>query len=254
MDFHNHILPGVDDGARDAGETRAALRAMHAAGVRLVIATPHLAASLAGDDRGAEYRARIARALDDARNVAAMEAPDLEVELGAEIMLDDLDASLSEPSSRLAGTRFALVEFSLFGVPPVASELLARLSAERWQPVLAHPERYAGLSHLTLEGWHAAGTLLQVNAGSLLGDYGPDARRTAWALLRAGLVHYVCSDYHARGKFRLAAALDAIEESGGRSQSEGLVENAVRLSRDEMPLDLPPLTPEPWYHSIFRRR
>lgn len=254
MDFHNHILPGVDDGARDAGETRSALRAMYAAGVRLVIATPHLAASMAVDDKGAGYRARIAQALNDARSVAAMEAPDLSVELGAEVMLDDAEADLSDPSSRLASTRFALVEFSLFGAPPAAPELLSGLSARGWQPVLAHPERYVALSQSTLEEWHAAGTLLQVNAGSLLGDYGPHARRTAWSLLRAGLVHYICSDYHARGKFRLAAALDAIEKCGGRSQSERLVENAVLLSHDEMPLDLPPLTPEPWYHSIFRRR
>jgi protein-tyrosine phosphatase len=212
VDFHNHILPGVDDGARDAGETRAALRAMYAAGVRLVIATPHFAASMTVGDKGAAYRARIAQALDDARSVAAMEAPDLRVELGAEIMLDDADANLSDPSSRLAGTRFALVEFSLFGAPPTATELLSGLSARGWQPVLAHPERYGGSSHSTLEEWHGAGALLQVNAGSLLGDYGPHARRTAWALLRAGLVHYVCSDYHARGTFRLGAALDAIEK------------------------------------------
>jgi protein-tyrosine phosphatase len=254
VDFHNHILAGIDDGARDAGETRSALRAMYAAGVRLVIATPHLAASMTVDDKGAQYRARIVRALEDARNVAAMEAPDLRVELGAELMLDDANPNLTDPSSRLAGTRFALVEFSLFGVPPAPSELLFGLSARGWQPVLAHPERYGGLSHSTLEEWHAAGTLLQVTAGSLLGDYGPHARRTSWALLQTGLVHYVCSDYHARGKYRLAAALDAIEKCGGSSQSERLVENAVLLSRDEMPLDLGPLTPAPWYHSLFRRR
>lgn len=254
MDFHNHILPGVDDGARDVGETRSALRAMYAAGVRLVIATPHLAASMTVDDKGAGYRARIWRALDDARSVAAMEAPDLRVELGAEVMLDDAEANLSDPSSRLASTRFALVEFPLFGAPPAATALLSGLSERGLRPVLAHPERYVGLSQSTLEEWHAAGTLLQVNAGSLLGDYGPHARRTAWALLRTGLVHYICSDYHARGRFRLGAALEALEESGGRSQSERLVENAVLLSRDEMPLDLPPLMPEPWYHSIFRRR
>jgi protein-tyrosine phosphatase len=254
VDFHSHILPDVDDGARDAGETRSALRTMYAAGVRLVIATPHLPASMTLDDKGAAYRARIARAMDDARSVAAMEAPDMRVELGAEVMLEDAGANLSDASSRLASTRFALVEFSLFGAPPAAPELLSGLRAEGWQPVLAHPERYGGLSLSTLQEWHSTGTLLQVNAGSLLGDYGPQARRTAWALFRTGLVHYISSDYHARGKYRLAEGFQAIEESGGRSQCELLAENAVLLSRDQMPLDLPPLTPEPWYHSIFRRR
>lgn len=254
IDFHNHILPAVDDGARDAGETRLALRTMHAAGVRLVIATPHFTASLTVADKGAEYRARIARALDDTRRLAAIDTPDLTVELGAEIMLDDPGADLSDPTFRLAGTRFALVEFSLFGVPPNAADMLFHLRAKGWQPVLAHPERYTGLELPTLEQWHATGTLLQVNAGSLLGDYGPHARRTAWALLRNGHIQYICSDYHARGKFRVPAALEAIRESGGGNVCEILTENAERLTRDEMPLQVPPLRREPWYRSIFRRR
>lgn len=253
IDFHNHILPAVDDGARDAGETRLALRTMHAAGVRIVIATPHFTGSLAGTEKGAEYRSRIARALDDARRLAAMDTPDLTVELGAEIMLDDVKVNLSDPALRLAGTRFALVEFSLFGVPPNAADMLFRLRAQGWQPVLGHPERYMGLEPSRVEQWHATGTLLQVNAGSLLGDYGPDARRAAWALLRSGLIQYICSDYHARGKFRVPAALEALKESGGARVCERLVENAERLTRDEMPLPVPPLRREPWYRSIFRR-
>lgn len=254
VDFHNHILPGVDDGARDAGETRAALLAMRDAGVHLVIATPHIQASILGGGEDTErYRARISSALEDARAIAATETPDLTVELGAEIMLDDAAVELGDSLLRLAGSKFALVEFSLFGVPPNAADMLFRLRAQGWQPVLGHPERYGGLSLSVVREWHATGLLLQVNAGSLLGDYGPTVKERAWQLMRSGLVHYLCSDYHARGRFRVPAALAVLEKSGGRRQREILVENGVLLSRGEMPRPVPPLRRLPWYRTIFKR-
>lgn len=256
VDFHNHVLPGVDDGARDAGETRAALRAMHTAGVRLVIATPHIQASAiaGGSAEAAAYRNRIATALDDARRILELESTDLKVELGAEILLDDANATLDDPTLRLAGTRFVLVEFSLFGVPPNAADMLFRFRAQGWHPVLGHPERYTGLSVAVLEQWHQNGTLLQANAGSFLGDYGPEARGKAWELVRRGMIHYICSDYHARGKYRVPDALDALQRRGGKRQRQILLANAVRLSRDEMPVAVPPLRRVPWYRSIFKRK
>jgi protein-tyrosine phosphatase len=254
VDFHNHILPGVDDGARDAGETRAALLTMRDAGVHLVIATPHIRASIVENGEDAEqYRARISSALTDARAIAATETPGLTVELGAEIMLDDATVQLSDPLLRLAGTKFVLVEFSLFGVPPNAADMLFRLRAQGWQPVLGHPERYGGLSLSVVREWHATGLLLQVNAGSLMGDYGTTAKERAWELLKGGLVHYLCSDYHARGRFRVPAALAVLETSGGRRQREILVQNGVLLSRGEMPRPVPPLRRLPWYRTIFKR-
>lgn len=255
VDFHNHILPGVDDGARDADETRAALLAMRDGGVHLVIATPHIQASVidGGPDTD-RYRARINSALADARSIAATETPDLTVELGAEIMLDHhLSVELADPLLRLAGTKFVLVEFSLFGVPPNAADMLFRLRAQGWQPVLGHPERYGGLSLSVVREWHATGLLLQVNAGSLMGDYGTTVKERAWELLRGGLVHYLCSDYHARGRFRVPAALAVVETNGGRRQREILVQNGVLLSRGEMPRPVPPLRRLPWYRTIFKR-
>ena len=254
VDFHNHILPGVDDGARNVDETRAALRAMRDAGVHLVIATPHIQASVIGGGEDTDrYRARIGSALNDAREIAAEETPEVTVELGAEVMLDDAAVEVSDPLLRLAGTKFVLVEFSFFGVPPNAADMLFRLRAQGWQPVLGHPERYGGLSLPVVREWHATGLLLQVNAGSLMGDYGPTVKERAWQLLRGGLVHYLCSDYHARGRFRVPAALSVLEKNGGRRQREMFVENGVMLSRGEMPRPVPPLRPLPWYMTIFKR-
>jgi protein-tyrosine phosphatase len=252
VDFHNHVLPAIDDGARDAGESRSAVLAMREAGVRVVIVSPHVAASTLGTAEAAEYSARIGAALTDVRKIAAAEVPDMVIERGAEILLD-IPEPLLDRSLSLAGGDFVLVEFSLFGVPPGAADILFRLRAQGWRPILGHPERYTGLSLRVLQSWHASGALLQVNAGSLLGDYGPEARGRAWDLLRLGIADYLCGDFHARGKYRVPAALEALSRRKGRRQKEELIANGVRLGRGESPEPVPPLTGGGWLSTIFTR-
>ncbi|MBA2671300.1 MAG: hypothetical protein H0U67_13075, partial [Gemmatimonadetes bacterium] len=46
IDFHSHLMPGVDDGATDITESRAALTTMRQQGVRALVTTPHLSGTL----------------------------------------------------------------------------------------------------------------------------------------------------------------------------------------------------------------
>src|SRR5688572_26172833 len=81
IDFHNHLVPGVDDGAATLDEARAALRDMHAQGVRTVVTTPHLAGTLTL--RGPElagYLARVDEAWLALRQAAEEEFPGLRLE------------------------------------------------------------------------------------------------------------------------------------------------------------------------------
>jgi protein-tyrosine phosphatase len=62
------------------------------------------------------------------------------------------------------------------------------------------------------------GALVQLNAGSFLGDHGPAARRTAALLLAGGAAHFLASDAHSAGPWRppeieagLQSAADAID-------------------------------------------
>lgn len=42
IDLHSHVLPGIDDGARDREEAIAICRAAAADGIRVIAATPHV--------------------------------------------------------------------------------------------------------------------------------------------------------------------------------------------------------------------
>jgi protein-tyrosine phosphatase len=166
IDFHNHVVPGVDDGAADLEQARAALAALAGQGVHTLVATPHARASMALRPAELEaFGARIGAAWEALRELASAEFPGLRLERGAEVMLDVPGADLSDPRLRLAGTAFALVEFPYMQAPPNAAQALAALAASGCRPVLAHPERYPGSGAAAAEEWRNAGALLQLNAG-----------------------------------------------------------------------------------------
>lgn len=256
IDFHSHLVPGVDDGAADVEQARAALAELRAQGVHTAITTPHLRGALTAHPE--QLRARLDQveaSWKEMRGIAAAEEPALRLELGAEVMLDSDTPDLSDPRTRLAGTPFALVEFPRMLVPANAEQTLSYLLGRGWTPVVAHPERYPNLHEELRDAaeWRRMGVRLQVNAGSLLGRFGREAQGRAWRLLRLGLADYLASDYHARGRVALAGARDMLQSRGGEEQAALLLEtNAARLLRGEPPLDVPPLeVPPPLWKRIL---
>lgn len=246
IDFHSHLVPGVDDGAIDLAQSRAALQLMQAQGARALITTPHLLGSLTTrPERMADFFRTLDPAWNLFRELAAAEFPALRVERGLEVMLDTPAPDLSDPRVRLAGSDFVLVEFPYLTVPPNSASAIYELRTRGWRPVIAHPERYQGVDPdlRVVEEWVRVGGLLQVNCGSLVGRYGHAAQEIAWRLLRRGLASYLCSDYHARGRCAIDAARLALEERRAQDQAWLLMEaNAARLLDNDLPLQVPPIT------------
>lgn len=245
IDFHNHLMPGVDDGASTLAESRAALQLMREQGITAVVTTPHLRASLL-ESRAecAEYLARLDEAWSQLRRLAAEEFAELRVERGVELMLDLPAADVSDVRLRLAGTSFVLVEFPFMSIPPNASSAIFEMKMQGWTPIIAHPERYANLDPDSdaPEEWRRMGACLQVNGGSLLGRYGKPAEQIAWALLERGMVDYLSSDYHARGRLRTADVRAELLRRGGDAQAQLLMaDNPARLLAGKAPLPVPPL-------------
>ena len=218
VDLHSHLMPGVDDGAKDLEESRAALLAFREDGVEAAVTTPHLKGSLTQMPDVLERRLdELDRAWQCVSAMVSREFPGFEFHRGVEMMLDTPDPDASDPRLRLAGGPFVLVEFPFMSVPPRSTNVLAKLCRQGWVPIVAHPESYQGLDReVNLPGeWRAAGAYLQVNSASLIGRYGPDAQRVAMQLLGRGWVDYLSSDYHARGKPRVASARRLLTELGG---------------------------------------
>ncbi|MEP6506586.1 MAG: CpsB/CapC family capsule biosynthesis tyrosine phosphatase [Gemmatimonadales bacterium] len=237
LDFHNHLMPGVDDGAVDVDESRAGLKAMIAGGITGIITTPHIAASLV--DRGVlnQYLEKVEIGWTALQALVAAEFPTLKLARGFEVMLDVPHPNLDNPLLRLAGTEFALIEFPFMNVPPNSGYALRELRDRGWIPIVAHPERYANMESKfeLIDEWKEAGAFMQINAGSILGQYGARAKKLAWSILESGQADYMCSDYHSRGNCSVAAGFAEIRRRGMDVQADELIRNAKRVVRAEKP-------------------
>lgn len=244
VDFHNHLMPGVDDGAQSTQETVEALEAFRADGVGVVVATPHVDASLTLkvqdlSDRLAEIDGAYVELQRCARELGS-----IRVERGVELLLDVPEPDLSDPRIRLAGGKYFLMEFPFMMVPPQSARVIRSISSMGYTPIIAHPERYHGfINEIDLAGeWKQNGALLQVNGGSLLGRYGADSRRIALELLERGWVDYLSSDYHARGSCLVADYRDLLESMDAAEQVHTMTEtNPMRMLEGLPPLPVAPV-------------
>ena len=246
VDLHNHLVPGVDDGAADVAESLTALRELFAEGVRTLVATPHLLVPRLATD-GALSREldlqrrafeRLAEAADRRSGLPALG-------LGQEIWAPDaaaLERVVGRRDIGLAGSKAILVEFGFelqgthLGVVQAAVDAGLRI-------VIAHPERYTYLpGHEPLDlmrRWRDAGALLQVNAGSFGGyyrDHRPGSDTLAWAMVAEGLVDIIGTDHHGPRRVGVSpleafVALRARGEEGVAIRA--MVERPASLLRDE---------------------
>ncbi len=114
IDLHSHLLPGLDDGARDVEEALLIARSMSEDGVRIVAATPHVR-----DDYPTSPD-QMEAALTQLRAAIEEEGIALDVRGGGEIAIDRLGSLDGEARARfgLGGNpRLLLLEFPYYGWP-----------------------------------------------------------------------------------------------------------------------------------------
>jgi protein-tyrosine phosphatase len=248
VDIHNHLLPGVDDGAESMEESLRHLRTLYREGVRRLAVSPHLFGWLSNEERGLELRLdRLEQVFSELQHAAAAmnDLPELffsqEILCGTPELVKAVFAT-SRPGVR--GTRYALVEYG-FDLRIDYTTVVAAVLAAGKRMIVSHPERYRrdgqAVTVDEILTWKKAGALLQVNCGSLLGDYGERIERTAWQLLQGGHADLIASDHHAdnRAVSPLAAARRLISR-GGQKQAELLMsENPGRILDDEDVVSVP---------------
>jgi protein-tyrosine phosphatase len=253
-DLHNHVIPGVDDGARSVAHAVRAVMALRDEGVETVVATPHVDGSITRmPDRLQSRMDELDTGWDRLRSALAP-ADEPALRRGAEVKLDVPGVDFSDPRLRLAGTRAVLVEFAQLTVPPRSAETLHAIRSQGYLPVLAHPERYQSGAELSrVRGWVEAGAALQINVGSLAGLHGQRAARVAASIIGAGLAHCLASDYHGYGSPHLVEVREMLDSWGEDEARLLFEENPARLADGETPLAVPPLSPPPGFRHRLSR-
>jgi protein-tyrosine phosphatase len=234
IDLHCHVLPGVDDGAPDLADTLTMARAAVEQGCRAIAATSHLWEGLFGTSPEL-LEEELPSVVEAVRNAGIP----LEVLPGAENYFAGGDPErFAARAVPLCQGSSVLVDFSLDEVPDGIIEMIGAFAARGRRPVIAHPERNRELQAdpTPIADWIERGAIIQVNASSMLGIHGEEARDAAELLLESGAVHVLASDAHdlRRRPFCLGRGRERAAELVGADEAARLaVERPWRVARGE---------------------
>lgn len=192
IDFHSHILPGIDDGSRNMEQSIQILKEAKEAGFSKVISTSHYMEEYFECD---ETKRR--ELLDNLqKNIDG-----IDLYLGSEIYITNniVDLIKENSASSINDTKYVLFEFPLAETKPMNDkEVIYRLIENGYVPIIAHPERYPFIQKDPdyLFELSDMGALFQANYGSIIDMYGSKAKKTLKKLLKNDLISFFGTDTH----------------------------------------------------------
>lgn len=197
IDLHAHILPGVDDGARDIQDSLEIAAMAVDSGVDIMVATPH--SNQMGRFEN-YYSRQLHEKFRELKIAIKQEQIPLVILEGMEIFASE-DMGEKIRNQRLIGmnhTDYYLVEFPFEAEPVWIKECLKKVLKENKTPLIAHPERYFCVQDFPeiVYEWILNGCYTQMNKGSILGRFGKRIWETSQVLLENDLITCMASDTH----------------------------------------------------------
>lgn len=193
IDIHCHIVPGVDDGAKNQIETLEMLKQMKKQDVVAIIATPHYRIDMFEPDMD-DVKRRFAWTRKKA------EEQNIRMWLGNECYVSDelFDALESGKCRSIRGNKYILIEFSRMHNFNTIREYISRFVMNDYIPIIAHIERVSAFDNDIdkIKEVIELGAKIQVNAESILGLRGREVKSRMLKLMKADLIDYIASDSH----------------------------------------------------------
>lgn len=197
IDFHCHILPGIDDGSANMEESLAMARIACDDGIRHAVATPHFTLSNFNHtgivlDKVRELQEELDRA-----------AIPLRIHPGSEVRFEG-KANFYEHAGQQhfcyldRGEKFLLLEQRWAEYDPDFPEVVQWLINRGTTPIIPHPERhrfFRSEPQLLIDNIEA-GAWTQISVDSLLGNNSDEVREFAEWLVEHGYAHTIATDAH----------------------------------------------------------
>jgi protein-tyrosine phosphatase len=194
-DMHSHLIPGIDDGSPDLETSVQLINGLTQLGFKKLITTPHIM-----QDMYPNSREEVLRGFDLLQQHLDMLGINVEVKPAAEYFLDDNVKKLLTDKEPLLTIHdnLVLVEFSMASEPIDLREILFEMQMQDYQPVIAHPERYAYHERNKdfFEELKISGLYFQLNIMSLAGAYGKSATELARYFIKHEYYELVGTDLH----------------------------------------------------------
>lgn len=197
IDIHMHLIPGVDDGSEDMMMSLMMLLRAKEQGITEIFATPHSSAF----DTDPEFVRSQFRQL---QVQAGRMFPEMKLHLGCEVCCDSDDMSgvlRALESGRyptLNGSRYVLMEFSMWVAPEATLPRVEALVKAGYVPIIAHMERYKYLrDNIELvDNFREVGAFIQINAYSLQEESEEAIRNWARQLVLERKADFLGTDAH----------------------------------------------------------
>lgn len=201
IDIHNHILPGIDDGAKNIEESLSLIRYFKGIGVSRFICTPHIMGDYYPNTPATINSSFLS--LQERLN----QQPDLNgisLQAGAEHMIDaQFETILDNNEEVPLKDNYLLVETSFLQASINFKEAINKVKTKGYFPVLAHPERYSYVNgSVNYQKIKDSGVYFQLNLLSIAGHYGPEVYNKSLKLLEENLIDFVGTDVHNANHFK----------------------------------------------------
>jgi protein-tyrosine phosphatase len=188
-DIHNHLLYGIDDGAKTIEDSERLLKEMEDNHITDIMFTPHYII-------GSQYNANNAKKkklLNELKKKTK-----INLYYGNEVYIDNDIVPYIEKGeiASLNDSRYILVEFPLNEKLDCAFTLIQNVIKCGYVPIIAHPERYHYYDIQFFIDLIKEGCLLQGNITSLCGKYGKEAKHNLELLVKKNMIHFMGTDTH----------------------------------------------------------
>ena len=223
IDFHTHIIPNIDDGARNIDETISLIKEAKEAGFNEIILTSHYIENYY-ETNVPERNMWVQAITENLKNKGI----EIKIYLANEIYLSDnmMQLLIDGKASTINDTCYVLFEMPLNVEPMNLYNVIYTLQENKIIPVLAHPERYTFVQKdpELIYDLIQQGVLMQANYASILGYYGKNAQFMVKKFFENNMIHFLGSDVHRPNTIykMIPEAIEKIEEIVGEQKLEEL--------------------------------
>jgi protein-tyrosine phosphatase len=232
IDFHNHVLPAVDDGSKSLEISLCMLKNAEEQGITNVVNTVHFQHPKV--EINEITHKRISDSINKLQDELDNRKINVTLHIGAEVFfLPNLVDLKADPLATFGDGKYMLIEFHIHHIPEIQKQVLFDLKMSGVTPIIAHPERYRQVQeNITIAyDWLNAGCLLQVDAGSVLGYLGSGAQLASEAIIKNNWCQILASDAHDsdRRNFCLKDAYEIVTDWVGDNVRSMVFDNPLAV-------------------------
>ena len=193
-DIHSHLIPGIDDGAKDMQDSIQMIQRFAELGFKKIITSPHVMNDYYRNDSKTILGGR-----DEVRKELEKRNIQMSFDASAEYYLDDdLERKIKEKEVIPIQKKYLLFELPFVSEPIYLNQVIFTIQTHGLIPILAHPERYTywKSEYSKYEELKDKGVLFQLNLNSLSGYYSPEVKTIAEWLVDQDMIEMVGTDCH----------------------------------------------------------